>query len=411
VIMKSRVTALAGLVAVVALAASASPVLAAQAAPRMPAAPAHAARPAFSNPGATSPSLSLSVSGFGVAEAAVVGKGGSLLVYTARGSYHHWTRTELGGAGSASSGPSVYAGKAHSYIAVEGPSHSLRFYSLSHGSWHRSQLAGAGSTYSAPSLAVGPHGPGIAAQGPGRTLWYYSLKHGHWHKSKVFGLNAAYSAPSLVIRSSSQAGDGGSSGQADIAVENAHHSLSYYYSAGSGWKTGAIVGSGDEIYSAPSMVVVAQDGTDQGMVYIAFQGPHHALGEWNDFGGIWKASELEASGWVYSAPSISQDPTAVTSGAFEPEIAFQNADHSITMTYYNHITDDWQNDPVGVIDNGYSAPSVFVRGYDTAGDCNILLQGPKNSLRFFFAPDVYENSSVPIFTGVRIAGNGTTFGG
>jgi hypothetical protein len=304
----------------------------------------------------------------------------------------------------------VYAGNSHSYIAVEGPSHSLRFYSLSHGSWHRTKLAGAGSTFSAPSLAVGPHGPGVAAQGPGRTLWYYSLKHGHWHKSKVFGRNAAYSAPSLVIRNSSQSGTG-PSGQADIAVENAHHSISYYYSAGSGWKTAHIVGSVNEVYSAPSLVVVAKDGADQGTAYIVFQGPLHSLGEWDDFSNSWSVSELEAPGSVYSAPSIAQDPTAVTDFSFEPEIAFENASHSMTMTYYNLISEEWQNDPVGVIDNAYSAPSAFVRGYDTAGDCNILVQGPKDSLRFFYAPDVYENSSVPVFTGVRIAGNNTTYGG
>ncbi len=406
--MKSRTTALAGLVAVIALAASASPVLAAQHA--HVALAAGAVHPEFSNPGATSPSLSISVSSHGVGEVAAVGKGGSLWVYTDQ-SYFLWKRAKLGGAGSAYSGPSLYSGNSSSYVAVEGPSHSLRIYSKTHGSWHRTELAGAGTTYSAPSLAVGPHGPGVAAQGPGRTLWYYSLKHGHWHKSRVFGLNAAYSAPSLVIRNSTQAGFGGKSGQADIAVENAHHSIRYYYSTSSGWKTAHIAGSKDHVYSAPSMVVVAYDGPDQGVAYIAFEGPHHSLAAWDNFNAIWSLGHLEGSGWVYSAPSISQDPTAVADFNFEPEIAFQNSSHSMTVEYYNYLSHDWQNDPMAAPGSAYSAPSAFVRSYDTAGDCNIVVQGPNGSLQFYFAPDVYENSIVPPFTRVQIAGHGTTTGG
>jgi hypothetical protein len=407
--MKSRATAMVGLAAAAALVASASPVLAAQARPN-PAASAGAAGPAFSNPGATSPSLSISVSSFGVGEVAAVGKGGSLWVYT-DSNYFSWKRAKLGGAGSAFSGPSVYSGDSRSYIAVEGPSHSLRLYTKSHGSWRRTDLAGAGSTYSTPSLAVGPHGPGVAAQGPGRTLWYYSLKGGHWRRSKVFGLNAAYSAPSLVIRNSSQAGFGGKSGQADIAVEKAHHSISYFYSTSNGWKTAHIVGSVGQVYSAPSMVVVAYDGPEQGTAYIAFEGPHHSLRTWKNYNAIWTLSHLEGSDWVYSAPSLSQDPTAVADFSFEPEFAFQNSSHSMTVEYYNYISDLWQNDPMAGPGSTFSAPAEVVRTYNTAGDDNIVVQGPNGSLQFYFAPDVYESATVPPFTKFQIAGHGTTIGG
>src|ERR1022692_91641 len=118
---------MAALVTSAALAGSAPAAVAAPASARSRA--AAAARPAFSNPGDTSPPLSLSVTSSGQAEAAAVGKGGSLWFYDhAKGSWH---RSRLGGAGTAFSGPSLTAGSGgHAYLAVEGPGHSLLYYAL-----------------------------------------------------------------------------------------------------------------------------------------------------------------------------------------------------------------------------------------------------------------------------------------
>jgi hypothetical protein len=88
------------------------------------------ARPAFANAGDASPSLSLSVTPAGQPDAAAVGKGGSLWFYTQRNG--HWHRTEVGRAGAADSGPSLFAGTGGVvYVVVEGPSHTLQFYALS----------------------------------------------------------------------------------------------------------------------------------------------------------------------------------------------------------------------------------------------------------------------------------------
>jgi hypothetical protein len=84
-------------------------------------------------------------------------------------------------------------------------------------------------------MAVSPTGlPGIAVRGPKNTLWYYFNLRGRWHKSNVLGSKAAYSAPSLVIRAADQATTSNPAGQIDIAVENAHHTLSFYFAGSKG---------------------------------------------------------------------------------------------------------------------------------------------------------------------------------
>ena len=95
--------------------------------------PAQAAGPAIpaanSNPGDAGPSLALSVNPGGKPEIATIGKNGSL--WFAAQSQASWKRTQVGGAGSAGSGPSLIAEAGGAAImAVEGPAHALEYYPL-----------------------------------------------------------------------------------------------------------------------------------------------------------------------------------------------------------------------------------------------------------------------------------------
>ncbi len=226
---------------------------------------------------------------------------------------------------------------------------------LAGGHWRHTQVAGKNTTYSAPSLALGPSGPAIAVEGQGHDLKYYTLKSGRWHLKIVNGTGTTYSAPSLVVRQAGQATATDPAGEADIAVQNGSHSLSYYNSNpnGSGWHSG-------------------QRG--------------------------------ESANWDYLAPSlVLGDP------ATELAVAFEGADHGLVLTYFDVASRFWQNDVVTVIDNAYSAPVLAVRAGHPAGEIDIADQGPSNELRYYAAPP--GSNAVPSFTGLTVAGKGTTFGG
>jgi hypothetical protein len=386
--------AIASAIAPLVLALAASPVQAAGATP--------AANP---NPGDAEPSLAFSVSPGGKPEIATTGKNGSLW-FTAQ-SQGAWKRTQIAGTGSTGSGPSLIAEAGGAAIlAVEGPAHALEYYALAGGHWHHTEVAGKNTTYSAPSLALGPSGPAIAAEGPGHDLRYYVMKTGHWQVKTVNGAGTTYSVPSLVVRQASQATANDPAGEADIAVQNASHSLSYYNSnPGGSWHNDVIGGQGTT-YSAPSLIVSAPVGrTSQGGIpVIMVEGVKHSLLEY-EYGTSWHSGERESANWDYSAPALMLgNPTT------ELAVSFEGADHSLVLTYFNVEDRSWHNDVVTVIDNAYSAAPLVVRAGHPAGEIDIAGQGPSNELRYYSAPAPGANSS-PSFTGLTVAGPDTTFGG
>jgi hypothetical protein len=366
--------------------------------------PASGAHASFTNLGDTSPSVALSVSPAGQPEAAAVGKGGSLKFYYEQGT--KWHGVTVGKAGTAFSGPALAAGPhGTADIAVEGARHSLQYYALSHGRWHHVTIAGKSSTYSVPSIAIGPQGPAIAVRGAQNRLWYYSLSKGHWHASKVFGVNAAYSAPSLVIRAANQVGFGSPAGQADIAVENANNSLSYYFSKKhGGWGSGLILHSVHKVYSAPSLMVI-RGGTsfrDTGSMVIAFEGPNHSLLEAVHFTSTWSLVPLQGKGSLASAPSVAQGDEANR----EIEIAYRAPDWTLQVYFPDTSSVE------GIVAANFtvsSAPVLVVRGSHPLGENDLIFEGTKNTLWYYHAPN--PPSGLPNFIGSRIAGLGTTFGG
>jgi hypothetical protein len=385
--------AIASAVASLALALAGSPAQAAGVTP--------AANP---NPGDAEPSLAFSVNPGGKPEIAEIGKNSSLwFVVQSNGA---WKRTQVAGAGAAGSGPSLIAEAGGAAIlAVEGPAHALEYYALAGGHWHHTQVAGKNTTYSAPSLAVGPSGPAIAVEGPGHDLKYYTLKAGRWHVKTVNGADTVYSAPSLVVRQASQATTGHPAGEADIAVQNASHSLSYYNSNPNGSWDNDVIGGPSTTYSAPSLTVTAPVGrSGQVIPLIMVEGAKHTLLEYEDETS-WHSSLRESANWDFSVPSL-----VFGDAATEQAVSYEGADHSLVLTYFNVTGRFWQNDVVTVIDNAYSAPVLVVRAGHPAGELDIVDQGPSNELRYYSAADPGP-TSVPSFTGHLIAGQGTTFGG
>ena len=365
------------------------------------AAPAGRAAPSLANPGAASPSLSIKVSGGGDPEVAAVGAHGSLQYYTqVKGK---GTRKQLAGKNMAFSGPTLVNGPASdAAVAVEGPRHSLLVYVKNSAKWTKLKAADANSAYSAPSFVVGASGAVIAVLGKNHSLWYYWLDPiaCRWRKHEILGKGRAYSAPSLFVRPS---------GQADIAVEGADHTLSYLSATNPLHWTNDVIGPIGSAYSAPSMVVF-KGAFNAGTAFITVEGPHHELIAF-DNGRGWASRLLESSGWCYSAPSLEQNVADLTRPV---EIAFQGSSHSVTLLFYNAgtTTPGWQNDVIlnasGAVG---SAPALFDRSAKPAGEADLVFQGTGGTLWYYSGPKPVTKGLAPSFTGLKIGGAGSTFGG
>jgi hypothetical protein len=349
----------------------------------------------------------MAVSASGTPEAAVVGAHQSLWYYTVvKGKWH---ASRLGGGGTAYSGPSVVSGPgSNAAVAVEGKNHSLLLFVTSHGKWVRLTVAGRGSAYSAPSLAPGPSGVGIAVDGKSNSLWYYYLRNGHFHSKEIFSAGYAYSAPALVIRNSAQAVRGGPLGEVDIAVQASGHALYYVHSPahGNSWQNTLVAGPGTT-YAAPSLVVF----NGSGAAFIAIEGPSHSLTVFSNGRGWSPGRVLLSSGWVYSAPSVVQNPTNPN---LPVAIAYRGSSESIGVVLFNAKASPhpaWQNDPISAtVLNGFSAPAMVVQPAGPAAQFDLIFQGANNTLWFYKGPKPPAGLA-PNFTGIRIGKPGSTFGG
>jgi hypothetical protein len=367
----------------------------------------HADIGAAANNGARSPSLSLAVSAAGDPEVAAIGKGASLLYYTqVKGK---WRSTQVAGKGTAQSGPSLVSeARGNAAIAVEGPGNSLLLFSTHNGRWVRQTIAGQNSAYSVPSMAQSPAGLAIAVEGPANTLWFYWFASGKWHGKLVLPTLSAYSAPSLVIRSKHQADPGDPAGHAVIAVEGPGNGLMYTYSTTNytEWAVLTLAVSGAD-YSTPSAVVeAAESGQTQGASVVVVEGPQHKLVGYAGFEGAWSTDVVAGSGVVYSAPQVVQN-TADT--ARPAAIVFQGAG-SRTYDVYPLEPLGFAIAPVGTV-HADSAAAVFARAAHPAGEVDVIYEGPANTLWYFHAAKPASRSGPLKFTGLKIGGPGSTYGG
>ncbi len=121
-----------------------------------------------------------------------------------------------------------------------------------------------------------------------------------------------------------------------------------------------------------------------------------------DFSGTWSVNPLLGNGSLASAPSVAQGGEVNN----EKEIAFQAPDRTLQVYFPDTATLE------GIVAANFtvaSAPVLVVRGSHPVGENDLLFQGTSNTLRYYHAPKPV--SGVPNFTGKRIAGPGSTFGG
>jgi hypothetical protein len=358
------------------------------------------------NNSAKTPSLSLAIGPRGDPEIAAIGKHATLLYYTIV--HGKWRHTQVAGAGTAESGPSlVNLGGNNAAIAVEGPHNVLLLFTLRSGHWTRQTIAGPGSAWSAPSLASGPEGPGIAVDGPANSLWFYWFERGQWHNNEVL-IADTFSAPSLIFRGTHGAVPGDPVSEADIAVEGFDHDLEYAYAI-PGLTTWNVLpaDSGKPLaYSAPSIIVT--DGADpvHGIVFMAMEGPRHRLVLLAYSDRVFEVFNVaKTNNTVYSAPSVGQNLGDLKRPVV---VAFQGHGSKV-YEFLLFTSGRTKYDVVGSV-HADSAPAAGA-GSPTDSSDDVIVEGAGNTLWFFHAPRPASSTGVPKFAGVEIGGGGSTFGG
>jgi len=170
-----------------------------------------------------------------------------------------------------------------------------------------------------------------------------------------------------------------------------------------------VIGPAGTAYSAPSLVVFT-GGFEAGKAFIAVEGRRHELVDFHQGRG-WAGKVLESAGWCYSAPSLVQNISDLTRPI---EIAFRGSSHSVTLLFFNAVstTPGWQNDVIvsatGSVD---SAPVLLDRSANPAGEADLVFQGTGTTLWYDHAPKPSTVGVAPSFTGLKIGGAGSTFGG
>jgi hypothetical protein len=360
------------------------------------------------NSGAKAPSLSLAIGPKGAPEVAAIGKRAALEYYTiVRGK---WRRTQVAGAGTAQSGPSLVSlAGGNAAIAVAGPKDDLLLFTLHNGHWSRKVIDGPGSALSAPSLANGPDGLAIAVEGPGKTLYFYWVLHGTWEVVQVLGPLTTYSAPALVIRNKQQAATDNPTGQADIAVEGASHVLTFATAA-----LGYFTWTSENIltnvaYSTPALLVTVHDGTDlvPGEPVFATEGPQHRI-ELAYFANGHAELYTSKGNSIYSAPSLAQN---LADGRRAVDLMYQAAASKVfdLILFYSGKEPVQRFVKVSSV-HADSAPAAAA-GAPKASTADAIVEGAGNTLWYFQGPEPKSSSGLPRFTGLEIGGGGSTFGG
>lgn len=110
---------------------------------------------------------------------------------------------------------------------------------------------------------------------------------------------------------------------------------------------------------------------------------------------------------VFSAPSMTQNGEDVPG---QSEMAFQcPAPHPVTFLLFNAPANAFKNDVITAANRQVvSAPSLFARSIPT-GEYDLIFQGPRNTLCYYHG--ARPASGAPAFTGSKIGGVGSTYGG
>ena len=317
----------------------------------------------------------------------------------------------------------------NTYIAAQGPGHSLYFYWNLKGTWYGPLAVGAnGSTFSAPSLAIDSNSNVvISAQGPGNTLWFYWNVKGTWHGPLQIG--------------------GARIGDFD-AVDPARPGrqprrrraelwpvTSFFWGVKGTWYGPAVLGSAGMSLSAPSL---SAGTTTPHRLFIATRGPNNSLVVFENSSGTWATPAVSNAQTTFAAPGNSE-------GTFYVQGAGNDLDNWLwTINSSNnapYVFGDWPigpggstlsavagsggsaataigpsnslffywnsnnwNGPLGLggPNASFSVPSIASKAGDGSNPA-IAVEGPANSL------DFYWNISGTWYGPVGVGGAGTTF--
>jgi hypothetical protein len=307
-------------------------------------------------------------------------------------------------------------------IAVPGPNNSLEFYYAENGSpgWNTTQVTGAGSAFSAPSMAIAPGGyVDIAVEGPGNSLDLYYAAYdgtGPWYFAQVAGAGTTFSAPSIVI----------SGGTVYIAADGPDNSLDFYWAVnGSGtWNAETAAGAVGLSVAPPAMAVndgyvnIATESTSGGLYawWVPTSGP---LSEWSFdligfFGSTASAPSIMTSGDILDISTTSPNNAVLFYWAFEgafdfsvenvsaanvsagTSIAADNATSAAiiastgpngNLEFFSAVygTSTWTSQVVSGAGSVSSAPVINADSFNGYHDVNISAVGPQGQLLFYYS--------------------------
>ena len=318
----------------------------------------------------------------------------------------------------------------NTYIAAQGPAHSLFFYWNLKGTWYGPlQVRAHGSTFSGPSLSIDHNGNVvIAVQGPSNSLWFYWNVKGKWYGPLQIGApGTAMSTPSIGLDQDSNL---------DVAVQGPSQTTAFLWGISGTWHGPVTLGSAGMSLSAPSLSAGTDTTTHR--VYIATRGPNNSLLVFENSSGTWAKPAMSNPQTTFAAPNNSQGIFYVQGAGNDMDNWEWNIDTSTNTPYVfgewpiapggstlsaaagdglgaataigpsNSLFFYWEaggwRGPLGLGGAGssFSVPAIASMAADSSNPA-IAVEGPNNSLFF------YWNIKGTWYGPVGVGGPGTTF--
>jgi hypothetical protein len=271
-------------------------------------------------------------------------------------------------------------------VAARGPSNSLRFYWEVGGTWYGPLgLGGAGTTFSAPKIIAESDGNfDIAVEGPNHTTYFYWDASGTWYGP--YGAGAAgttYSTPSMVIDFD---------GNLNLVAEGPGNTLYAWWNVSGSWFGPLGIGGGGTTFSSPDLSSVAC-GSGCSSVFADAVGPNNNVRQWTrQIGSSWAGpTEFTNDGQAFSTT------TSYITCCPSTYAVYEGVNHSLQQS--EGFSDQVH---VGTAGTAYSAPSLIA---GSSQSDRLLVEGPSNSLYFWFEPQNGNNWAGP----AQVGAPGTTF--
>ncbi|MBO3751010.1 hypothetical protein J5X84_33475 [Streptosporangiaceae bacterium NEAU-GS5] len=277
-------------------------------------------------------------------------------------------------------------------MASRNPSGGLDFFwAVNGGGWSTRRVT-TGPVTSDPAIAPGNGSVRIAAAGASNTLDFYWQNNGDsgWHKQTLGGAGTAASAPTMTR---------GDDNTTLIATRQSDNSLWFRWNRDTSpsWPAIQVDGPG-AILSSPA---IAHSDSAVGM---AAQGPNNSLNFYwqNDGDAGWHKVVVVGSGATSTTPAILRSSnTFLKLGSTTIVVRTPNGGLDLYRNY--HGDPNWfKNGGVAADGTAFSEPAIASNDDDS--EVHIAVQGPNNSLLFFWTSD-----SAGPWNQVQVAGPGTTF--